>query len=970
MSSKLMRMLLCFLLSSVVSTGVGLAAEVTPQIYVDFVGTLQGTSYELGSREIDKTGTFAAHHGTEIVSGGLGVLSDADGAGQESFQFDASAWNHNATTFAGTSFIVEAVFTPTTASDSMAPIIDIGGQCYIRFHDGLSAGSWNGSTDSVNNNIQTIPGLGETHHYAVVYAGGNTIDYYMDGEVIFQSTNGSPQSITKWISWGNIRHTSVDGGRQLRGEYDAVAFSTFSGVFDPTTDFILPKGPVPATLAFDPKPAHEADDVPVDTPLGWAAGISAVTHDVYLGTSLDDVNSASTSDPRGVLVSPSQADTVYDADSLLAYGQTYYWRIDEVNGAPDYTTFKGQIWSFTAEPYAYPITGLTVKASAQQASSPASRTIDGSGLDEFDQHGTDLKTMWVTPGGLPAWIEYTFDKAYKLHELWVWNANSELEQFMGFGAKDVTIEYSTDGETWSALENVPEFAQGTGKATYTANTVVDLGEVMAKYVRLTINDNWGATAMVSLGEVRFFYTPVQAFEPDPADEATEVDLGATLNWRPGREAASHEVYFGTDADAVAEGTVAAETVTEHQYTPASMDFGTTYYWRVDEVGDTGTYQGDVWSFTAQEFEPVDDFESYNDDIDAGTTIWQTWTDGVTTEASGSQVGYTDAPFAEKNIVHGGAQSMPLSYDNATKFFFSEASRQFDPVQNWTGNGADQVGLWIRGYPAITTVEVTETSGKMDVTGAGTDIWDNSDEFTYAFRTLTGDGTLVARVVSNGAGSQTWAKGGVMIRDSLNGGSAHAMMVITASGGNGASFQYRAEANGESSSVDSGPVVAPPYWVKIQRLADSFTGYVSADGKTWAQIGTTAIAMTDPVHIGLCVTSHEAGVDRTYHFDSITTTGTVAGAWQGVVIDNPQYNAAADMHLTIEDSAGASATVTSATAVTAEDWTRWTIPMSDFAGVNFSKVKKMVITIGDKSATTAGGAGMVFIDDIGFGHAAE
>ena len=73
-----------------------------------------------------------------------------------------------------------------------------------------------------------------------------------------------------------------------------------------------------------------------------------------------------------------------------------------------------------------------------------------------------------------------------------------------------------------------------------------------------------------------------------------------LNWRPGREAASHKVFFGTDQAAVTNGTVAAQTVTDHSFTPASLLFGTTYYWRVDEV-NTVTYPGDVWSFTTQEF---------------------------------------------------------------------------------------------------------------------------------------------------------------------------------------------------------------------------------------------------------------------------------------------------------------------------------------------------------------------------------
>ena len=128
------------LLSLCARFGVVTAAEVTAHIYVDFVGTLSGTAYTLGARELDTTGTFAAHNGTEIVSDGLGVLADAAQSSQESFEFDASSFNGNGTQFTGTAFIVEAVFTNTDAADAMAPIIDVGGQCFVRFHDGLSAG--------------------------------------------------------------------------------------------------------------------------------------------------------------------------------------------------------------------------------------------------------------------------------------------------------------------------------------------------------------------------------------------------------------------------------------------------------------------------------------------------------------------------------------------------------------------------------------------------------------------------------------------------------------------------------------------------------------------------------------------------------------------------------------------------------------------------------------------------------------
>ena len=88
---------------------------------------------------------------------------------------------------------------------------------------------------------------------------------------------------------------------------------------------------------------------------------------------------------------------------------------------------------------------------------------------------------------------------------------------------------------------------------------------MAKFVKLTIDSNWGGMAtQTGLSEVRFSYVPVQAFTPQPATAATGVAMDPTLSWRPGREAGSHQVFFGTDPNAVASGTVAAKTVADHR----------------------------------------------------------------------------------------------------------------------------------------------------------------------------------------------------------------------------------------------------------------------------------------------------------------------------------------------------------------------------------------------------------------------
>jgi hypothetical protein len=270
---------------------------------------------------------------------------------------------------------------------------------------------------------------------------------------------------------------------------------------------------------------------------------------------------------------------------------------------------------------------------------------------------------------------------------------------------------------------------------------------------------------------------------------------------------------------------------------------------------------------------------------------------------------------------------------------------------------------------VTSLAVTETGGKMTLTGDGADIWGNSDEFTFAFKTLNGDGSIVARVVDKGTGSNTWAKGGVMIRDSLDGGSTHATMILSANSdgtaGNGYSFQRRLATNGASTSDDgTAPVIAAPYWVRIQRTGDSFTASVSADGKTWRQWGTPqTIAMTAPVYIGICVTSHQSGEQRTFQFDGIATTGTVTGQWQGAVIASPRINGAAGLYVTVEDSTGKTATATNATAVNTAAWTQWKIPLSSLTGVNLGKVKKLTIGVGDKKNPVADGAGRIYIDDI-------
>ena len=742
-----------------------------------------------------------------------------------------------------------------------------------------------------------------------------------------------------------------------------------SDITNPTylTDYITHIPPTP-TLAKGPKPEDGAIDIPRDVVMSWTAGKYAATHDVYFGTAFDDVNAASRSNPLGVLVSQGQAAATYDPAGLLEFDTTYYWRIDEVNAAPSTQIFRGKVWSFTTEPFAYPVANIiaTTNGVSDEGSGPE-RTVDGSGLNAADEHSTEATDMWLAlPGAEPLYIQYEFDRVYKLHEMLVWNYNVQFELLLGFGLKGVTVEYSENGADWTTLGDF-EFARATAKASYAANTTVAFDGVPVKFVRINVNSGYGMMGQFGLSEVRFMYIPAHAREPQPADGAADVEVGTALAWRSGREAASHEVYLGADPDALA----LAGTVSSATFAPA-LEFGSTYYWQVVEVNEADAvtaWTGDLWSFSTQDYASIDGFETYNDDIEAGTAIFDTWLDGWVND-TGSTVGYIETPFAEKTIVHGGSQSMPLAYDNATSPFYSEAWREFETAQNWTGNGADTLVLYVRGN-APSFKETAD--GGVIMSAIGTDIWNTTDQFRYAYKNLSGDGSMTVRVDSL-VRSNEWAKAGVMIRETLEPGSKHAFMCVTPD--HGTTFQRRPVAGQDSASTDVGGSAAPR-WVKLTRTGNVFTAHDSMDGVTWTEAAVSPaleIQMAASVYIGLAVTSHDAAIVTAAEFSNLSMTGNVTGAWQTAEIGvaQPLGNSVAEpMYVRIEDAAGKSATVVNAdeSINLRPSWQEWAIPYSDLAGVNLSRIEKMVIGVGSATSPQAGGAGTVYVDDIGFGRPA-
>ena len=477
-------------------------------------------------------------------------------------------------------------------------------------------------------------------------------------------------------------------------------------------------------------------------------------------------------------------------------------------------------------------------------------------------------------------------------------------------------------------------------------------------------DEIEANGTVHIGDVwSASTTPLISHLPQPADGDGAVSPEATLSWTGGMNALTYHLYLGEDLDAVTQGTADVDMgiLAESAFDPEGLKGGTTYYWRADGVAfDDTVTTGEIWSFST--FLLVDNFEGYDDDMDAGTAVFQTWADGID-NGTGSIVGHLESQngtFNETTIVHGGGQSMLLDFDNSISPWYSESQRSWATSQDWTINGLSDLVLWVRGYPG--PAEYTEDAGVYSIAGEGTDIWGTADQFTYVHKQLSGNGSLVARVVSNGTGSNTWAKGGVMIRQSLDAGSIHSFMPITGGGGNGASFQYRPIADSDSFNSDVTDAVVPPYWVKLERSGSSLTGSISPDGSAWTQLGDPQfIIMNDPVYIGLAVTSHAAGELRTFEFDNVQQSGGVSGAWQMTEIGLTR-NAGVPLYVALEDSTGKIGVVSDPNLVNAGEWTEWNIALADF-GVDASRVRAMYLGAGDRDNPVPDGSGRVFIDDI-------
>ena len=520
-------------------------------------------------------------------------------------------------------------------------LISAGTKWIVRVNDG---GQLRCEVDAGYHYGTTLLNDGEWHHIAVVMEDDGSPDVietllYVDGALDASNSDSADEPI----------NTLEDMDVQL-GNNPHATDRKFDGLLDEARiyDRALTQAQIQAVMneggqgfpvARAPSPEDGSIYVNTWANLTWRSGDFVISHDVYLGENFDDVNEGS----EGTFVG-NQATT-----TLIVGFPGFPIPGGLVPGTTYYWRIDEVNDADPDSPWKGDVWSFSIPSKTAYAPDPT----DGA---EF----VDPNAIFTWTGGYDS----------KLHTV-----------YLGDNYDDVS----------NASGGLP-----SGGTSYDPGT---LEREKVLYWRVDEFDG----AETHKGDIWSFTTPGAVGNPQPANGAVDVQMIETLSWTSADNAASHELYFGADADAVNNASTASpeyvgpRALGAESYNPGGLRWDSSYAWRVDEVYPSGTVKGLVWTFATADFILVDDFESYND-VDppdsASNRIFDKWIDGFGTTTNGALVGNDLPPYAEQTTVHGGAQSMVYRYDSNLKT--SEATLSLVYPRDWTEEDVTKLSLWFRG----------------------------------------------------------------------------------------------------------------------------------------------------------------------------------------------------------------------------------------------------------------------------------
>jgi hypothetical protein len=378
-----------------------------------------------------------------------------------------------------------------------------------------------------------------------------------------------------------------------------------------------------------------------------------------------------------------------------------------------FETHRGDVWSYTTAK-----TGGGVKGQYyhHDGATPHSPPAAAFGTHVLTRTDNQIDFAWGDPGSPDASINVD-----DFSVIWTGEVQAaRTETYTFYTNTDDGVMLWVDGEL--LIDNWTDHAPTENRGT------IDLVSGQQYSIEMWFYERaGGATAELrwsSAGTPKQFVPqaalspPMKASGPNPPNGAADAKMTPVLSWNPGDFAASHEVYFGTDEDAVKNATTASpeyegtKAIGDESYEPGKLAWDSTYYWRIDEVNNLhpdSPWIGNLWSFTTGDFLVVDNIEEY----DTTNAIWANWHDGLgyvggdgvthPGNGTGSEVGdSTTDSYTEEVIVYNGSQSMPYWYNNSGStgmFNYSEAKLTLSNTRDWTEENVEALSLWFYGDSA-------------------------------------------------------------------------------------------------------------------------------------------------------------------------------------------------------------------------------------------------------------------------------
>jgi phosphatidylserine/phosphatidylglycerophosphate/cardiolipin synthase-like enzyme len=660
-------------------------------------------------------------------------------------------------------------------------------------------------------------------------------------------------------------------------------------------------------------PADGATNVPVTgTSLSWNAGLWAHNYDIYFGTSpnppLIETNKK---------LGPSQYDTDYKTYALpqLLPGTKYYWKI--VSKTMAFVTADGPIRSFTtagSAPNDIPPT-VSLTSPASGATFDAGTAI-GLAATASDSDGTVTKvdfyagnTLVGTDTSSPYSVTWNSAAPGSYNLTAIATDNDGATTTSGIVSITVNSGPSTLPSGWSdsdigavgaagsaAFANGVFTVRGSGADVWGTADALHYaympfsgnGWMIARVATISSDASWVKAGVMIRGSLSpssaqgfmlVSWSKGVAYQRRLADGNASVSTAGSTSTAP-RWVKIERVGNIINAYESPDGTTWTLVGSDTFTMGASALIGLGVSSHVAGTVATATFDHVTTSVTAPANTPPAvslTGPANNATFTAPATIALTASasdsDGTVTKVdfySGTTLLGTDTTspyaFSWTNVPAGSYTLKAVATDNGG------ATTTSTPV-TITVTAAQGGGLpagWsdadVGAVPIAGSATYASGSGTFTVTGSGADVWGTADAFHYAYTSMTGDGTIIARVASIPTTVNAWVKAGVMIRQDLSAGSAQAFMLVSAS--KGVAFQRREVANNASVST-AGSLSAAPRWVKLTRQGSTISAYESPDGTAWTLVGTDTISMSSTVFVGLAVTSHTTSASATCTLDHIT-----------------------------------------------------------------------------------------------------